>query len=298
MTKGHSASYEIGPILADLAVPLANSLRRTLLSSLSGAAFTSVQIEGVQHEYQDILNVKEDVSDIIQNLKEVRLRSFSDRAVTVHLAAQGEGVVTAGDVKAPGTIEIVNPMAYIATLDNKDACLSMEMTINVGRGFMPFDAHDARELALGIIPIDAIYSPVRHVNFTIERVRGALGLIETCILLEITTDGAISPDEALRQAADVLRQQFAVFANYKQEKPQKSLHLSDVLIPQNIYSISIEELDLSTRTRNVLHRHSIKIVGQLLEMGEGILELRNMGERTLQEIYERLTMYDLLPEAR
>src|SRR5262249_480252 len=162
-----------------------------------GAAITSVQIEGVQHEFQDILNVKEDVPDIVQNLKKVRMRSFSHHAVTVHLDVQGERIVRAEDIHAPGTMEIVNPDAHIATLDNANAHLSMEMTVSTGRGFVAFDEQDARGMPGGVIPIDAIYSPILHVNFIIERVRDGCQNGQETILLEITTDGTISPDEAL-----------------------------------------------------------------------------------------------------
>jgi DNA-directed RNA polymerase subunit alpha len=297
--QGNYGSYEIGPMSPDLALSLANSLRRVLLSGLPGAAITAVRIDGAQHEYQDILNVKEDVTDIVQNLKQIRLRCFSDRAVLMYLDAQEEGIVRASDIDAPGTIEIVTPSAHIATLDNANARLSMEMTVSVGRGFVAFDRQDAREMPRGVIPIDAIYSPIRHVNFTRERVQdGWQEALET-ILLEITTDGTISPDEALRQAADILRRQFAVFVHstYEGDTSHKSTRASDVLIPRWIYGLSIDKLDLPVRIVNSLRRWGITCVGAVLERDEKeLLALRNVGEKALQQIADDLKMKDLLPK--
>jgi DNA-directed RNA polymerase subunit alpha len=296
LRQGNYGSYDIGPVSADLSILLGNALRRVLLSSLPGAAITSVRIEGVQHEYQDILNVKEDVTEIVHNLKQIRLLCFSDRAVLMYLDAQGEGIVQASDIRAPGTIEIVTPSAHIATLDNANARLSMEMTVNVGRGFVAFDAQDAKAMPRGVIPIDAIYSPIRQVNFTLEHVQGAL---ETHILLEITTDGTISPDEALRQSAEILRRQFAVFVHstYEGDTSHKSTTASDVLIPQRIYELSIDELNLSPRIVNSLRRWGITCVGAVLERDEKeLLSLRNVGEKALQQIADALKMKDLLPK--
>jgi DNA-directed RNA polymerase subunit alpha len=283
----------------DLALSLANPLRRVLLSSLPAAAITAVRIEGVQHEYQDILNIKEDVTDIVQNLKQIRLCSFSDRAVLMHLDVRGEGSVTAADIHAPGSIEIATPSAHIATLDNANARLCMEMTVSVGRGFVAFDAQDTRFLPIGAIPIDAIYSPVRHVNFTIEHVRGVQGALETHIFFEITTDGTISPDEALRQGADILRRQFAVFVHstYEVDASYKSTIASNVLIPRRIYDLSIDKLGLSPRIVNSLRRRGVTCVGGVLERDEKeLLSLRNVGEKALQQIADALKMKDLLPK--
>jgi DNA-directed RNA polymerase subunit alpha len=290
--QGHSACYEIGPVSDDLALSLANPLRRVLLSSLPGAAITAVRIEGVQHEYQDILNIKEDVTEIVQNLKQIRLCSFSDRAVLMHLDAQGEGIVTAADIHAPGSIEIINPDLHIATLDNANARLSMEMTVNVGRGFVAFDEQDARQMPRGVIPIDAIYSPIRHVNFTLED--GSL----TPILLEITTDGTLSPDEALRQSAAILIRQLAGLRDWQRpESRDTDIHL--VPIPSSIYELSMSELDLQPRIVNSLKRYGIVTVGPLLELSDtDILSLRNIGEKALREIADALRIKGLLRKER
>lgn len=303
-TKGNSACYTIGPIDAGYACSLASGLRRVLLSSLPGAAITSVQIEGVQHEFQDIPNVKEDVTDIVQNLKKVRLRSYADRPVTVYLDVRGERIVTAGDIKIPGTIEIVNPDLPIATLDNEQAHLDMELVVETGRGFVAASTQaeqKARQQPIGVILVDAIYSPVIHVNFIIEAVqRGRLENFDQ-IELEITTDGTISPDEALRIAADILRQQFFVVATqeYVTDKPKKPVHLSTVRIPKSIYHMDIAELQLSLRVYNALKRCGITQVGYLLTMDERELMLiRNVGEKSFQELVERLRVKGCLPKTR
>ncbi len=277
----------------------ANSLRRVLLSSLPGAALTSVQIESVQHEFQDIPNIKEDVPEIVQNLKKVRLRSYADRTVHVHLDACGEGTVTAGDIVTPSLVEIVNPEAHIATLDNEKAHLVMKMTVDTGRGFVEAVSQSVGEQPIGVILLDAIYSSILHVNSTIEPMRvGSLTNLAK-IVLEIRTDGTISPDEALRQSASILRQHFAVFANYSPKAAEKKprAQTSGIPIHQSVYHTSIEDLVLSVRTYNALKRSGIHKVGQLLQMDENdLLSIRNFGAKSLQELSEVLQSKGLLPK--
>lgn len=301
MTEGNTGTYEI-EVEACHSLWLANALRRVLLSSLPGAAITSLRIEGVLHEFQDIPDVKEDVTELVQNIKKVRLRSFADRPVPLYLDAQGECHVTAGNIVIPGTIEIVNPDLHLATLDNENACLHMELVVETGRGFVSAElqAQQNREnQPIGVIMVDAIYAPVLKVNFTIEHTRvERLENLDT-VTLQITTDGTISPDEALRESADLLRQQFAVFAQYYPRgglAKEKDRTASDVLIPQEIYSRPIEDLGISFRAYNCLRRVGIKKVGQLLEMdGKDILCIRNLGEKSLQELSERLQAKGFLP---
>lgn len=217
MAEGNTASYEMKPVDAGYAIPLGNAMRRVLLSSLPGAAIISVLIEGVQHEFQDIPQVKEDVTDLVQQLKKVRLRSYADRDIHIHLDARGERRVIAGDISIPSTIEIVNPDLPIATLDNVQARLVMDMTVRTGRGFLSASVQAEQRsegLPLGVILTDAIFSPVRHVNFTTSHMRvGGVTNRYDKIIFEITTDGTISPDEALRESAGILCRQFAVFTN-------------------------------------------------------------------------------------
>ena len=301
-TQGNSACYEIEPVETGYSVSLANALRRVLLSSLPGAAVTSVLIEGVQHEFQDILHVKEDVPDIVQQLKKIRLRSFASRDVHIYLDAQGEGRVTAGDIRTSDLVEIVNPALHVATLDNEDARLAMDMTVGTGRGFVEACVQAERRTEgqpIGLILVDAIYSPVVKVNFTVEHVR--VGRVEQLdkVTMEITTDGTISPDEALRESVAILRRQFEVFAygTYYVDVPaEHEKHLSDVPIPQHIYDISIDELDLYTRVTNSLKRDGITKVGHVLQReGTDLMALRNIGEKAMQDIYGCLKGRGLLP---
>ena len=300
-TQGNSACYEIEPVEAGYSVSLANALRRVLLSSLPGAAVTSVLIEGVQHEFQDIPHVKEDVPDIVQQLKKMRMRSFASRDVHIYLDAQGEGRVTAGDIRASDLIEIVNPDLHIATLDNEDARLVMDMTVGTGRGFVEACVQAERRSEgqpIGLILVDAIYSPVVKVNFTVEHVRVERVEQLDKVTMEITTDGTISPDEALCESATILLRQFQVFAygTYQVDGPEHEKPLSDVPIPQQIYDMSIDELDLHTRVTNSLKRDGITKVGHVLQRdGADLKALRNIGEKALQEIYDCLNSRGLLP---
>jgi len=280
---------------------LGNSLRRVLLSSLPGAAVTSIRIEGVQHEFQDIPNVKEDVTDIVLNIKQLRLRCFSDHPVSMRLEVSGEREVTAADIVAiaPSAVEIVNPELHIATLDHENARLDMELVVETGRGYVPADSKE--DQPIGVIPVDAIYSPVQKVNYTVEHTRVGQMTNFDKIVLEITTDGTITPDEALRQSADILVRHFTLLANYRAQVAQDLDRppLSSLPIPQKVYDTPIEELDLSVRAYNCLKRSNITKVGQVLSMNEeDLLGVRNFGEKSLQELRERLLARNFLPNQR
>jgi DNA-directed RNA polymerase subunit alpha len=297
-TQGNYASYDIEPLEAGYGMTLGNALRRVLLSSLPGAAVTSVRIDGVQHEFQDIPNVMEDVTDIILNIKKLRLRSFSDHPVSMRLEVSGERVVTAADIVAPSTVEIVNPDLYIATLDNENARLEMELVVETGRGYVPADSKE--DQPIGVIPVDAIYTPVQKVNYAVEHTRVGQMTNYDKIVLDIWTDGTIPPDEALRQSADILVRHFTQLANYRATliEPEKP-PLSSMPIPQKIYDTPIEELDLSVRAYNCLKRSNITKVGQVLSMNEeDLLGVRNFGEKSLQELRERLLARNFLPNPR
>jgi DNA-directed RNA polymerase subunit alpha len=269
-----------------------------LLSSLPGAAVTSVRIEGVQHEFQDIPHVMEDVTDIVLNIKKLRLRSFSDHAVSMRLEVSGERTVTAADILAPSTVEIVNPDLYIATLDNENAHLEMELVVESGKGYVPADSKE--DQPIGVIPIDAIYTPVQKVNYSVEHTRVGQMTNYDKIVLDVWTDGTIPPDEALRQSADILVRHFTQLANYRATlaEPEKP-PLSSMPIPPKIYDTPIEELDLSVRAYNCLKRSNITKVGQVLSMNEeDLLGVRNFGEKSLQELRERLLVRNFLPNPR
>ena len=297
-TQGNYASYDIEPLEAGYGMTLGNGLRRVLLSSLPGAAVTSIRIDGVQHEFQDIPNVTEDVTEIVLNVKKLRLRSFSDHPVSMRLEVNGERVVTAADILAPSTVEIVNPELYIATLDNDDARLEMELVVETGKGYVPADSKE--DQPIGVIPVDAIYAPVQKVNYTVEHTRVGQITNYDKIVLEIWTDGTITPDEALRQSADILVRHFTQLANYRAIliEPEKA-PLSSMPIPPKIYETPIEELDLSVRAYNCLKRSNITKVGQVLSMNEDdLLGVRNFGEKSLQELREKLLLRSFLPNPR
>jgi DNA-directed RNA polymerase subunit alpha len=219
----------------------------------------------------------------------------------VRLAVQGECIVTAGDIKTPGTIEVVNPDLYLATLDNEQADLDMELVVGTGRGFMPLEVQveqNKEERRIGVILVDAIYSPVLKVNFTVEELHRDRWDRLDKIVLEITTDGAISPDEALRQSADILRRQFFVLASheYERDEPKKSTRLSNVLIPPHIYHRKLEDIGISFRATNALRRYGITTVGQILTMDESdLMGMRNFGEKSLQGLCDCLWTKGCLP---
>ncbi len=294
-TQGNYASYDIEPLEAGYGMTLGNSLRRVLLSSLPGAAVTSVRIEGVQHEFQDVPNVLEDVTDIVLNVKRLRLRCFSDNPVSMRLEVTGEREVTAADIVAPSTVEIVNPELHIATLDNENARLDMELIVETGRGYVPADSKD--DQPIGVIPVDAIYTPVQKANYTVEHTRVGQMTNFDKVVLDVTTDGTITPDEALRQSADILVRHFTLLANYRATVQEvEKAPLSSLPIPPKIYDTPIEELDLSVRAYNCLKRSNITKVGQVLSMNEeDLLGVRNFGEKSLQELQDRLHQRNFLP---
>ena len=306
-------SYDIEPLEAGFGQTLGNALRRVLLSSLSGAAVTSIRIDGVKHEFQDIPGVKEDVTDIVLNVKKLRLRSFSDRPVTMHLEVSGEHeVVTAADIEAPSTVEIVNRDQVICTIDDPDARLDMELVVETGKGYVPAESKD--DQPIGQIPVDAIFTPVMRVNYTVEHTRVGQMTNYDKIILQVWTDGTITPDQALRQAANILVTHFHMIAGFnevekieagyggigaiaQQEPGTRIPGETSYLIPPRIYDMPIEELDLSVRAYNCLKRSNITRVGQVLTMNrDDLLAVRNFGEKSLTELEERLLERHLLPQ--
>jgi DNA-directed RNA polymerase subunit alpha len=300
------ASYDIEPLEAGYGMTLGNALRRVLLSSLSGAAVTSVKIEGAQHEFQDVPGVKEDVTDIVLNVKKLRLRSFSDRPVTMRLEVTGARDVTAADIQAPSTVEIVNPDLHIATVDDDNGRFEMELVVESGKGYVP--AESKEDQPIGQIPVDAIFSPVQKVNYVVEHTRVGQMTNYDKIVLQLWTDGTITPDEALRQASQVLVQHFQMIAEYnepgivdidRQVEIEPARGATAYQIPQKIYDTPIEELDLSVRAYNCLKRSNITRVGQVLTMNrDDLLAVRNFGEKSLQELVDRLIQRRLLPTVR
>jgi DNA-directed RNA polymerase subunit alpha len=275
-----------------------------LLASLPGAAITSVQIAGIRHEFQDIPDVLEDVTDLVQALKQVRLRCFSDHPVTMRVDRCGERTVTAADIVAPSTVEIVNPTLHLATLDNSQAHLVLDLVVQNGRGFVSAAEQVARLAEpppIGLILIDAIYSPIRQVTLLVEPLSRGRDENTDLLVLEITTDGTISPDEALRESAAILRQQCAVVATYTSgdDVDERGRTVWHVPIPASVYQRPLEALNLSARTYHCLRRHGCVTIGHILEMEEDALRcIRNLGEKTLCEVADRLHWFHFLSEAR
>lgn len=307
MTQPHITTLEssttygkfvIEPLEAGYGRTLGNSLRRVLLSSLPGAAVTSIKINGVNHEFQDIPNVKEDVTEIVLNIKHLRLRSFSDSPVEMHLDVAGEREVTAVDIIAPATVEIMTPDLHIATLDNAEARLSMVLIVEKGKGYRAVDTSE--DQPIGQIPIDAIFSPIHHVNYAVENTRVGQMTNYDRIVMEVKSDGTISPEDALRQAAIILVHHFRLIADYEtgpiEQPDHPSQTLSDVLIAPHVYDTAIEDLELSVRAYNCLKRSNITRVGQVLTMSqEDLLAVRNFGEKSLNELRDKLLERHFLP---
>jgi DNA-directed RNA polymerase subunit alpha len=284
------ARYVIEPLESGYGVTMGNAMRRVLLSSLTGAAITSMRIDGVYHEFSSIPHVKEDITVILLNVKAIRLRwlASSDNPVRLYVQAQGEGVITAGDIECPSGVEIVNKDQPLITLDSPDARLMMELTAERGRGYVPAEMREG--LPIGTIPVDAIYSPVRKVNFVSEHTR--IGQVTTYdrLIIEIWTDGTMHPDEALNRSADVLVKHFSLLASLEhgaQRSEKQPLGISAV--PPRLYEVPIEDLELTVRAFNCLKRAGITKVGQVLEMSEAeLLNVRNFGQKSLDELRGRL----------
>ena len=300
-TEANYASYDIEPLEAGYGRTLGNALRRVLLSSLPGSAITSIKIEGASHEFQDIPHVREDVTDIVLNVKKIRLRSQSDRPVTMRIEVSGERVVTAADIQAPSTVEIVTPDVYICSLDDPDAHLDMELVVENGKGYVPAESKEGQ--AIGVIPVDAIFTPVEKVNYTVENTRVGQMTNFDKITLQIWTDGSITPEDALHQAAQVLVQHFQMIADHHEvvtgevETPTLPAGATTYAIPQRIYDTPIEELDLSVRAFNCLKRSGITKVGQVLTMSQDdLLAVRNFGEKSLNELKDTLIARGFLPD--
>ena len=291
--------YYVEPLETGFGQTLGNALRRVLLSSLPGAAVTSIKIDDVYHEFSAIPDIKQDTTELILNIKQIRLRSFSDRPVQCRLEAAGGGQVTAADIICPPDVEIVNPEQVLATLDGPDSRLSVELTVERGRGYVPADNREG--LPIGVIPVDAIYTPVRRVNYQVEPTRVGQVTDYERLVLDVWTDGTITPDEAVSQASQILVRHLNLLIELvakpmgRQEKQQ----IGAATIPAKLYDTPIEDLDLSVRAYNCLKRAGITKVGQVLEMSEDdLLGVRNFGRKSLDELRERLASRDLLEHSR
>lgn len=281
------------PFEVGYARTVGNSLRRVLLSSIEGVAITSIRISGANHEFCALPGVSEDVTDIILNLKRVLLKSFSRNPVWLKLNKKGPCVVTAADFAEENSIEVLNPTQHIATLD-VDGTLAMEAEIRTGRGFCPAEGNKTDEQEIGRIPIDSIFSPVSRVNFLVENTRVGQRTDYEKLILDVWTDGRVSPDEAVKTAAAVLRHHLDVFVDYSEEvlefeeSEKKVDEERDRL--RRILNMSVNEIELSVRAANCLNNANITTVGELAMKTEAdMLKYRNFGKKSLNEIKDKLT---------
>ena len=286
--EGNMSRFEVTPLQEGYGVTLGNALRRVLLSSLEGAAVTSVQIAGVFHEFSTIENVKEDVTQIVLNVKKLRLRSFARHPVTLKLVKRGAGPVTAADIAESADVEIVNPDLVLLTLDSDSGSIEMDLTVETGVGYRP--AEHTEEMPIGVVPVDAIFSPVRRVNYQVEKTRVGQMTNYDRLLLEIESDGTTTAQAALSQAADILMREFGRFAEIGRPAVPGSGE-SPTAPSANLLDAPIEELDLPMRAYNSLKRNSITKIGQILSLSdEEFLRMRNFGQKSLDELKERLAL--------
>jgi len=291
--------FVISPLESGYGITIGNALRRILLSSLDGAAVTSIRITDVSHEFTDIPGVREDVLQVMLNIKQLRMILHEGESSRLRLEVQGEGVVTAADILAPAEVEVVNPELYLFTVDDDKARLEIEMTVGTGRGYSPSD--ERGRLPIGELPTDAIYTPVRRVHFEVGRARVGQDTSYDRLVIEIWTDGTIKPEQALSRSAQILMthlrdiagvtEESLMAATAKEEAPKKA---------SEMYEIPIENLDLSVRVFNSLKRTGITTIGEVLDMlekgPEAMLSIRNFGEKSLDELKERLREKGYLEE--
>jgi DNA-directed RNA polymerase subunit alpha len=284
--------FRLGPLGRGYATTLGTPLRRVLLSSLKGAAVTWIKIDGVLHEYSAIPGMRENVQTFILNVKKIRLRGHTDRPGKMRLEASGEGELSAGDIIAPSDFEIVNPELRLGYIDNADASVSIEFNVETGEGYVPAASHEG--FPIGHLPIDAIYSPVVRVNYSVERTRVGQFTNYESLLLEIWTDGTKTPTAAIQEATDTLLSHFFILKNIgtQTQAPTKSMEISP-----EIYNMPLEQLELTGRTFNAMKRHGLSKVGELLGMApEEWLSIRNFGEKSRAELNLKLQTLGLLDD--
>ncbi len=289
--------FIISPLESGFGVTVGNALRRVLLSSLGGAAITSLRVSGVFHEFSDIPNAKEDMTELILNVKQIRLRSTAEGPVYMRVETAGKTVITAGDLEAPSDVEIINPEVHLLTLDSPDTEIEIELTVEKGRGYSP--AEERGKLPIGQIPVDAIFSPIKKVNTTIGRERVGQVTDYDRLVMEIWTDGTMRPAEALSQSARLLLKHFAPVGEFGEIAPEEEI-AAPAAAPTPADQMPIEELNLSMRAYNCLKRAGITRVGEVLaKLSKGqneILAIRNFGQKSLDELLEKLQERGLLAE--
>jgi DNA-directed RNA polymerase subunit alpha len=288
------AKYIIEPLERGYGTTLGNSLRRILLSSLPGTAITTVKIAGIQHEFSTIPGIKEDVTEIILNVKGITAKLHSDRTKTVYIEASGECNVTAGMIKPDGEVEILNPELHIATL-SADASLSMELTIDHGRGYISAERNKLMQPIIGVIPIDSIYTPVRRVNYSVDPTRVGSVTDFDRLTIEVWTDKTIAARDAVSLGAKILCDHFTLFTDLSENIGDKSVVVDKPEAQRDkVLEMTIEELDLSVRSFNCLKRANINTVEELISKTEDeMMKVRNLGRKSLEEVIHKLAMLGL-----
>ena len=282
--------FEVTPLERGYATTIGNSLRRILLSSLPGAAASSIKIEGVQHEFSTIPGVKEDVTEIILNIKKLAIKLHSDSPKTVYIEAKGAGEITAADITADADVEIFNPDLHIATL-NEDARLYMEITITKGRGYISADKNkQMMQLPVGVIPVDSIFTPVKKVNYTVENTRVGSNIDREKLTVEVTTNSTTKPDEAVSLAAKIMNDLLTLFVDLSEDaKNTEIVKEKEESKKEKVLEMSIEDLDLSVRSYNCLKRAGINTVEDLANKSEeDMMKVRNLGRKSLDEVKYKL----------
>ena len=286
--------FVVEPLERGYGTTLGNSLRRVLLSSLPGTAVTSVKIAGVQHEFSTLPGVKEDMTEIVLNIKGVIIKLHSDGPKTVYIEASGEGEVTAGSIKADGEVEVLNPEHHIATL-GPDGYLSMEMVVDHGRGYVAAEKNKLAQQVIGVIPVDSIYSPVLKVNYAVENTRVGNKTDYDKLTLEVWTDKTITPRDAVSLGAKILCDHFTLFTDLSETIGSESTVKEKVETQRDkVLEMTIEELDLSVRSFNCLKRANINTVEDLIgKTQDEMIKVRNLGRKSLEEVEHKLAMMGL-----
>ena len=297
----HRGVFQIEPLDRGFGHTFGNSLRRVLLSSLEGAAVTSVKVEGTAHEFTTLPGVREDVTDIVLNLKNLVARLHGDSPeVEVHIAKKGPGIVTAADIEAPAELEILNPELEIANLSDRGR-LELTLTIGRGRGYNPAELNRGPQHTIGVIPIDSIFSPVRRVSFAVEAARVGQRTDYDKLMLDITTDGSVDPKDALGEAAEILIRQLAIFTDIDKMEGfgEQAVVAGDGVSPETglargMENFPIEELELGVRSYNCLKRVGIETIGDLVMKTENELAaIPNFGKKSIEEVKETLSQHGL-----
>jgi DNA-directed RNA polymerase subunit alpha len=279
------------PLERGFGITVGNSIRRVLLSSLQGAAITSVKIDGVLHEFSTIPGVKEDMTEIILNLKEIRLKLHTEGPKTLRVKAEGPRELKAGDILTGDAVEVLNHGHHIATL-SKDSKISMEMVVKTGRGYVPAERNKEENQPIGTIPIDAIFSPIKKVNYTVTNARVGQRTDYDKLTLEVWTDGSLNPEEAVAYSAKILKDQLSIFITFDEQEEEPGVSeesVETVKLNENLFR-SVDELELSVRSANCLKHANIKLIGDLVQKTEAeILATKNFGRKSLNEIKEILS---------